>query len=306
MKNISVVFIIFNRPDLTQIVFDAIRKAQPERLFVIADGPRFSEEHPKCLQCRNIINQVDWDCDVSTNYSDVNIGCRNRISSGLNWVFDQVEDAIILEDDCLPSPSFFNFCQTLLDYYRDDKRIMCISGDNFQNGKQRTQYSYYFSKYNHCWGWATWRRAWQQWNFDSKHWIEFKNSGMMENLSEDPYEVVYWQNIFDKIFINGIPDTWDYIWNFTCWSQGGLTILPNTNMVSNIGFREDATHTTQKTNPVANLPTSDIWEIKHPPFIMRHKQADLYTFNHVYNGLKMKRKKSLLGRLGLSVLFPIK
>jgi hypothetical protein len=297
MLTTSVAFILFNRPDLTQIVFNAIRQAQPQRLLVIADGPRTSSEKLKCLEARGIINQVDWKCEVSTNFSDENLGCRNRISSGLDWVFDQVEEAIILEDDCLPAPSFFPFCQTLLDRFRYDKRIMAISGNNFQNGILRTPYSYYFSKYNHCWGWATWRRSWEHWNFSATPWMEFKNAGLVDQLSEDPYEIAYWRKIFDNLFLEGKPDTWDYAWTFKCWSQGGLTILPNTNMVTNIGFREDGTHTTQ-TNPLtANLPSHDIWEISHPPFVIRHKQADLYTFDHNFGGLRMKRKKNLFTRL---------
>ncbi len=171
-----VAFIIFKRHDLTERVFQAIREAKPKKLLVIADGPRFPEEAAKCQKTRDIIQQVDWDCEVLKNYSEVNLGCRQRISSGLDWVFSQVEEAIILEDDCVPAPSFFSFCQTLLDYYRDDNRIMVISGDNFQDGQSRTDYSYYFSRYNHCWGWATWHRAWQYWDFNKNKWLEFQQS----------------------------------------------------------------------------------------------------------------------------------
>ena len=156
-----VAFIIFNRPSLTQIVFNTIRQAKPKQLFVIADGARFPEEKEKCQQARDIIRQVDWDCEVLANYSDVNLGCGKRISSGISWVFEHVEAAIILEDDCLPHLSFFRYCENLLDYYRDDERVMAIGGDNFQDGNKKTPYSYYFSKYPHVWGWATWRRAWK-------------------------------------------------------------------------------------------------------------------------------------------------
>ncbi|MEW6491011.1 MAG: glycosyltransferase family 2 protein, partial [Cyanobacteriota bacterium] len=158
-----VVFIIFNRPDTTQKVFEAIRQAHPPLLFVIADGPRPNKpgEDQKCAATRAIIDQVDWDCEVLTNYSEINLGCERRVSSGLNWVFDTVEEAIILEDDCLPHPTFFSFCEELLDYYRNDQRVMVITGQNVQFGRKRTDYTYYFSRYNHCWGWASWRRAWR-------------------------------------------------------------------------------------------------------------------------------------------------
>ncbi|MFM7711944.1 MAG: glycosyltransferase family 2 protein, partial [Microcystis sp.] len=142
-------------PDTTARVFEAIRQAKPPKLLVVADGPRAdrADDIEKCKAARAIIEGVDWDCEVLTNYSDVNLGCKNRVSSGLNWVFDTVEEAIILEDDCVPDPTFFRFCEELLEYYRHDQRIMVISGNNFQFGKKRTGYSYYFSVYTHCWGW---------------------------------------------------------------------------------------------------------------------------------------------------------
>ena len=154
MTSTPVAFIIFNRPDTTKRVFAEIAKARPPKLLVIADGPR--ADHPadveKCAAVRAIIDGVDWDCEVLKNYSDVNLGCKRRVSSGLDWVFDTVEEAIILEDDCLPHPTFFRFCEEMLEKYRDDKRIAMISGDNLQFGRKRTGYSYYFSRYPHIWG----------------------------------------------------------------------------------------------------------------------------------------------------------
>jgi hypothetical protein len=171
-----IAFFIFNRPHLTQKVFDAIRQAQPKILLVVADGSRFdrADETELCAQTRAVIKQVDWDCQVLTNFSETNLGCKRRVSSGLNWVFETVEEAIILEDDCLPHPTFFPFCETLLDYYRHDSRIMNISGENFQFGRQRTQDSYYFSRYNHCWGWASWRRAWNNYDVEMQLWSVIK------------------------------------------------------------------------------------------------------------------------------------
>ena len=297
MLNTPVAFIIFNRPDLTQIVFNAIRQAQPKQLFVIADGPRFPEELDKCQQARDIIKQVDWDCQVFTNYSDTNLGCRQRVSSGITWVFEQVEEAIILEDDCLPTASFFTFCQTLLEYYRNDTRIIGISGNNFQNGQSRTDYSYYFSRYNHCWGWATWRRAWQYWDFNAEKWLEFRDSELIKQIIEDPYEQKYWTTIFDKIFLEGKPDSWAYVWLFSYLSQSGLSIIPNQNLVSNIGFREDGTHTVSTDSKVSNLPTVDIWDLKHPPFVVRNRDGDTYTFDHLFGGLNMKKADTWKSKL---------
>ncbi len=283
-----VAFIIFNRPIQTQTVFNAIREAQPKQLFVIGDGARSMEEEKKCIQARKVVERVDWDCQVITNYSDINLGCRTRVSTGISWVFDEVEEAIILEDDCLPDNSFFHYCETLLDYYRTDERIIAISGDNFQNQQKRTDYSYYFSKYNHCWGWASWRRAWKYWNFSAENWIEFRDLGFMKFVCPDPCEEKYWTQIFNRLFLEGKPDSWAYVWTFSCWVKGGLTILPNVNLVSNIGFDDQATHTKLKNN-LANLPTEPIINIHHPPFILQHKDADLYTFNNAFGGTKLRK-----------------
>jgi hypothetical protein len=158
-----VAFFIFNRPDTTEQVFSEIVRVKPHKLLVIADGPRSERqgEAEKCSQARSIIDRVNWDCEILTNFSEINLGCKVRVSSGIDWVFEHVEEAIILEDDCLPDPTFFRYCQVMLDHYRNDQRIGMISGDNFQNGIKRNMDSYYFSRYVHIWGWATWRNRWQ-------------------------------------------------------------------------------------------------------------------------------------------------
>jgi hypothetical protein len=285
-----IAFIIFNRPDTTARVFQAIRQARPQRLLVIADGPRIdrSGEAEKCAATRAIIDQVDWECEVLTNYSDINLGCKHRVSSGIDWVFSEVEEAIILEDDCLPTPSFFTFCQTLLEQYRHDERIMAISGNNFQNGQSRTPYSYYFSKYNHIWGWASWRRAWQHYDVNMKTWPEFLSSDLMQHVSDGEAEEKFWTENFQQVYEGNI-DTWDYQWTYACWSQGAMSILPDSNLVSNIGFGVDATHT-KGVSSIANMPTKDIWEIKDPPFLVRHEEADHYTKDKSY---KIKQPTSL-------------
>ena len=267
-----VAFIIFNRPDTTKRVFDAIRQAKPPKLFVIADRPRAdrSGEAEKCAAARAVIDCVDWDCEVLTNYSDVNLGCKIRVSSGLDWVFSEVEEAIILEDDCLPHPSFFPFCEEMLNYYRNDTRIMAVCGGNFQFGHNRNNYSYYFSRYVHVWGWATWRRAWQNYDVDMKLWTEVRDSDLL------PKSLRSWNKTFQDTY-NGLIDTWDNQLLFTFWSQNGLTILPNSNLVSNIGFREDATHT-KGDSKLANIPTEAIgFPLKHPRYMMTNIQADEYT-----------------------------
>jgi hypothetical protein len=284
-----VAFLIFNRPDLTELVFEVIAQAKPKKLLVVADGSRFPEEIEKCQRAREVIKRVDWDCEILTNFSENNLGCGRRVSSGLDWVFSEVEEAIILEDDCLPTLSFFYFCQTLLEYYRDDKRIMLISGDNFQGGHSRTNYSYYFSKYNDIWGWASWRRAWKHYDFDMKTWPEYKKANLIQSVCENPDEQKFWTSTFDSVFAGSI-DTWDYQWTYACFAQKGLAVLPNSNLVSNLGYRSDATHTKSEHNLLAHLPTADIWEIKHPPVVVRNQEADAFAFEHVFREKQITTK----------------
>jgi hypothetical protein len=290
-----VAFIIFNRPDTAKKVFEAIRQVKPPKLFVIADGPRANHtgDTEKCASARAIIDGVDWECEVLINYSDINLGCKIRVSSGLDWVFNIVEEAIILEDDCLPHPSFFPFCEDLLDYYRNDTRIMAVCGGNFQFGRNRNNYSYYFSRYVHVWGWASWRRAWQNYDVDIKLWKEVSDCDLLPSILEDTKTLKYWNKTFQNTY-DGLIDTWDHQLTFTFWSQNGLTILPNSNLVSNIGFREDATHT-KGNSEVANIPTEAIdFPLKHPPFMMRNIQADKYTEKIQFSATLLNRVKRKL------------
>jgi len=273
-----VAFIIFNRPDTTERVFAEIARARPPKLLVIADGPRANraDEAEKCAAARAIVEQVDWDCQVLTQYSDVNLGCKQRVSSGLNWVFQTVDKAIILEDDCLPHPTFFKFCEELLERYRQDERIMMVSGDNFQFGRKRTEYSYYFSRYSHTWGWATWKRAWQHYDVQVKLWPIIRDNHWLKDILGDNRAAKYWEVRFEECY-NGLIDTWDFQWAFACWTQSGLSILPNVNLVSNIGFQIGATHTTRR-NRLANMSSEAMdFPLHHPPFTIRDTLADNLT-----------------------------
>ena len=274
-----VAFIIFNRPDTTERVFAEIAKAKPTKLLVVADGARTNKvgESEKVAATRAIIDRVDWDCEVLTNYSDVNLGCKRRVSSGIDWVFEQVEEAIILEDDCLPDPTFFRFCQELLEHYRYDQRVGIISGDNFQFGNRRNDDSYYFSKYVHIWGWATWRDRWQStYDVELKKWPIIRNGGWLEDIVGNKKEAANWKNIFERTY-KGEIDTWDYQWVFANFLGGRINVMPNVNLISNIGFGVDATHTIGESN-VENLPVNSIsFPIKHPIGVFRNLKADLYT-----------------------------
>jgi len=302
-----VAFLIFNRPDLTQIVFEAIAKAKPKRLFVVADGPRFPSEEEKCAQARAIIDGVDWECDVFTNYSDKNLGCGRRVASGIDWVFSEVEEAIFLEDDTLPDASFFPYCEILLEHYRHDERIMTINGNNFQTGRRKTEYSYHFSKYCSCWGWASWRRAWKHYDYEMKTWPAFKQAGMMKMICSDLLEQQFWVKLFDAMYENPLGiDTWDHQWKYACWTQNGLAIEPSVNLVANIGLgRSDASHTTGYNPLLAELAKAqELLEIRHPPFVVRRRDADTYIFDYIIGGKQMKKNNPLLSKFhrGLSTI----
>ena len=213
-------------------------------------------------------------------------------------MFSKVESAIILEDDCLPEPSFFEFCSELLTRYANDQRVMMISGDNFQFGKQRTKDSYHFSMFPHCWGWATWKRAWKYYDVDMKLWLTIRNNKWLADILNSKTATIYWENIFQDVFDNLI-DTWDYQWTFACWTQSGLTILPNINLVSNIGFNNEATHTKKSKNRLANMHTESItFPLLHPQFVIRDTQSDDFTQKKIFRlstskFIKIKIKKIL-------------
>ena len=273
-----ILFLIFNRPDTTQKVFNAIRKAKPKQLFVAADGPREGkeDEKEKCEQTREIIEQVDWDCEVKILFRDKNLGCKIGVSSAIDWLFENVEEGIILEDDCLPSQSFFWYCQELLDYYQNDTRIMHISGDNFQFSRKRGGGNYYFSKYSHIWGWATWRRAWKHYDVNMKNFGEFKTENQINNVFQIKQQQKYWMNIFQRVYNNEI-NTWDYQWVYTCFINNGLCIMPNVNLISNIGFNKEALHTKDENSILSKIEAEEIIKIIHPEFVLADQKADLFT-----------------------------
>ena len=287
--NTPILLIAWRRPHTLREVINAIRPVAPYRVFVACDGPnpnRLGEDEKVAATRAVIESEIDWPCQIERLYSDVNQGCRLGVSRAITWFFEQVEEGIILEDDCVPHPDFFTYCATLLKRYRDDTRVWCISGNNFQKGEWRGDGSYYFSRYNHCWGWASWRRCWIYYDADLSQWPKLRNSKLLKVIFEDSIERQYWTNIWQKLFETGQPDTWDYQWSFTCFVNGGLTALPNRNLISNIGFGEDATHTT--TGSINTAIGEGVDPQQHPTFLLRDLEADSYTFNHNFGG-KWKR-----------------
>jgi hypothetical protein len=272
-----VILIIFNRPDTTERVFEAIRAARPPKLLVVSDGPRASRpgEADRCEATRAIVEGVDWDCEVLKDYSAENLGCRRRVSSGLTWAFAQVDRAIVLEDDCEPSPSFFSYCAELLDRYADDERVMMISGDNHLFGAAFCGESYYFSHYAHIWGWATWSRAWQKYDLEMSGWPEMRRRGLLRQYFPTEAERYYWDSLFQYVYEGNI-DTWDYQWVYSILANSGLSIAPRRNLVRNLGFNADATHT-KGDSIYSTLAAQEIeLPLDHPRTAIASSDADAY------------------------------
>lgn len=291
-----VALLIFRRPETTEKVFEAIRQAKPPKLLVVADGPRADKpgEAEQCAAARAIIDRVDWDCEVLKNYSDVNLGCGLRPATGITWVFEQVEEAIIFEDDCLPHPTFFQFCEELLSKYRDDERVMAIAGTSLVGEWRSPLQSYYFSQFGGNWGWASWRRAWKFFDYNIKLFPQLLEAQFLENYLREPKYYLYWKKLFQEIYESPDRSCWDYQWLLACWMQNGLRICPEVNLISNIGFGDNATHTFSD-NPLANVQTQEInLPLKHPQFMIQDFQADHLIQQKFFNvGFMSKLKRKI-------------
>ncbi len=275
-----VLLLLYNRPDTSKQVFEEIRKIRPAQLFIAADGP--SEERlgdvDKCRETRSLVDTIDWECELKTLFHDDNLGCRKAISSSISWFFENVEEGIILEDDCLPSQSFFIFCNELLERYKSHNEVMVISGDNFQSGRRVSTDSYYFSRYPHCWGWATWRRAWQKYDTKMSGWQSYLKSREFLNLGAvNPAFKAYWKRNFERV-LSGEVDSWAYVWTYSCWVNNGLTAIPEKNLVKNIGFGPDATHTKGPSARISAMQAGKLdFPLRHPVRVERHLEADSFT-----------------------------
>ena len=280
-NNTAILFLVFNRPDNTARVFNAIREAQPARLYVAADGARNEAEKAVCNEVRAII-KIDWDCELTTLYREHNLGCKLAVSSAITWFFEKEEMGIILEDDCLPSRSFFSFCSEMLERYKDDERIMHINGSNFQDGVRGSS-SYYFSRMVCVWGWAGFRRVWEKYDLEMKTYPEFKRLNKIDKLPSYSKFKDYWIRSLDWTY-EGKINTWDYQYGYLIFSVGGLTIVPNVNLISNIGVGADSTHT--DTHPFANWPAFELNTLIHPRSIKANTAADIYAQSKEYPTLK--------------------
>ena len=274
-----VLLIAYKRYLTTKLVFEEIRKAKPKKFFFAVDGPKKNVlgDAEKVAKVKSIVDLVDWKCEVKVLFSETNRGSKVTESEAINFFFDNVDEGIVLEDDCLPNQSFFMFCGVLLEKYRHDERIMQISGSNFQFENIVGDESYYFSKRAHTWGWATWKRAWKFYDVDMKNFPEFKSKNYIDNIFESKEERKYYLSTFQATF-EGKIDCWDHQWLYAILSQGGLSIQPNKNLITNIGFGPEGTYCTDSDNLAANVPLYDLKNIIHPEFVVIRKEADMYEF----------------------------
>lgn len=279
-----ILFLVFNRPDITRVVFDQIKKAKPKYLFVAADGARssVSGEIEKCEHTRNIIKEVNWPCDLKTLFRDKNLGCGRAVSSAIAWFFEQVPEGIILEDDCYPDLSFFSYCTELLSRYRNTNQVMLIGGNNFQDGISRGNGSYYFTHYPEIWGWASWRRAWKNYDFNMTDLEATFKTGNLENIFKTKEEKKYWLEKFSQAK-NGKTNTWDYQLMYSILKSNGIAISPQVNLVKNIGIENNPTHLSLADSK-KDLKTNILaFPLAHPAKMVVDKTADRYTFSKIYS-----------------------
>lgn len=291
MINTPILLIIFNRPDKVERLIDSLRTIKPPKVYVSADGPRDGvlTDQVRCAGARAKLSLIDWPCEVFTNFHERNTGADFGPEKAINWFFENVEEGIILEDDCSAHRDFFRFAEELLARYRTNDKIMMISGNNFQNGIQRGEGSYYYSKYPSTWGWASWKRAWKHYDTKISDYESFMKKNMLDTVCQSNLEKKYWQKFFGKIK-SGKLEHWDIKWIFAIWNNNGLAVTPNVNLVKNIGFGLDATHTFKHDDRMV-VGTSSLSEIISPATIAVNKEADAYLFRHIY---QFTVKKKLL------------
>lgn len=285
--NTPILFLVFNRPDTTKQVFQKIKEARPPRLYVAADGPREGREYEakKCAQVRQIATEVDWECEVNTLFRKENLGCKMAVSGGIDWFFENEEMGIILEDDCLPSITFFRFCEDMLTFFEDDKRVMQITGTNKLNEWKSDLQDFHYSIYGSCWGWATWKDAWQLNDLNMKDLhsekvkTALKNSMVVGKHFKKRYKIL-------KSVKAGAIDSWAYTWFYTRALNSGLSVVPSINLISNVGFGNESTHTKNPNSVEASLPIHNLKIKRLNQFVVPDRE---YDFKIMENTPLLKR-----------------
>lgn len=301
-----VLLLIFNRPDTTREVLAAIRRARPPRLYVAADGPR--PGHPTdaatCAAARAVVlDGIDWPCELLTQLRPHNLNCGVGPATAINWFFEHEEAGIILEDDCVPALSFFAYCQELLGRYAHDARVMHIGGNNFSleasQALPTSADSYYFSTQVNSWGWATWRRAWQLFDFQLTGFEELRRRGRLDDLYSSALETRYrLAKIAGVLHLPPPAHVWDYQWHFAIAVNSGLCTVPAVNLVGNVGFGAQGTHTLDATDDLANVPTAELaWPLRHPAFVLADRPRDRQRFREFLRGRVVAKMRRAVARL---------
>jgi hypothetical protein len=275
MLETPILLLVFNRPEQALLVLEQIKLQQPVQLFIAADGPRPNRpgEAELCEITRTaVLNGIDWPCNVTTLFRPSNLGCGKAVSTAIDWFFKHVAEGIILEDDCLPDATFFSFCTAMLAKYRLNQNVMHINGSNYQAGVQRGSSSYYFSRYAHVWGWATWQRAWQYYDFTLRRYQHISREGL-NNYLQSELQGIY----------KAKTDTWDTQWFMSVWFNKGWVITPNISLVKNIGIGNNATHTQVVPGWFKKIQYGQIAVITHPEENYIDETADKYSVNTLYN-----------------------
>ncbi|MBW8060661.1 MAG: glycosyltransferase family 2 protein [Solirubrobacterales bacterium] len=278
MFNTPILFLIFNRPDLTEKVFDKIKTAKPKKLFIAADGPRENTEGELelCTKTRKITEKIDWDCHLQTLFREKNLGCKIALSSAIDWFFNNVEEGIILEDDCLPDLSFFRFCEEMLRKFRTDKRVMMITGTNTQDKWKNRSQSYHFSYFFGMWGWASWKRAWDYYDIEVKLWESDEVKERIKDVISNRWQYAQRKIRFEKTFMQ-IATAWDYQWHFAMLINSGLTVVPSVNLVVNIGLNETS-------RPIKSLGSNNRWaKLTLQPIKFPLKNNDFVAVDREYD-----------------------
>ncbi|MFH0951471.1 MAG: hypothetical protein V1765_03300 [bacterium] len=299
--NTPILFLIFNRPETTKKVLEQIKLVKPRQLFIAADGPRInnSDDIEKCSATRAIVNKIDWPCQVQTLFRSENLGCRLAVSTAIDWFFSQVEEGIILEDDCLPQIDFFKFCELMLNKYRDQPRVMHISGDNFLLQSLSGSISYFVSRIPNIWGWATWRRAWQLYDGQLRTWQNFLDQEKIKNIFKSKIQQVVWLEVLSKSAC-GQENSWDWQWTYAVFDHDGLCLNPAVNLVSNIGFDKTALHTRQTNHPWKALPVNSLnWPLAEPKNLAINADYDSYITKTVLGATFKYYGKKILKACGL-------
>jgi hypothetical protein len=292
-----VLFIAFKRYEASKAVMEAIRTARPPRLYFACDGPRNEAERADCDLVRSLTALVDWPCELHTRFSETNQSVKFGPPAALDWFFGQEEEGIVLEDDCRPAQSFFWFCQELLERYRHDERIWIVIGNNLMTEWAVTgQDSYYFSNhgYGAYWGWASWRRMWQQYDLHMRQWPALRDSGLLDGHYLTRGEMRQANSLLEQSW-NGRIHSWDFQLDFGRIANGALNIIPNTNLVRNIGFGDHSTHTMSERDPRNKENLQELqFPLRHPRFFLVDAERDLAYFSRYIEPNRFRRFKDAI------------